>query len=109
MNVYQGVKYMARRTRISALDNDSEMFRLLKSKEASEDNSKLRKIAIKALKKVIDEQLSARQKQYLVLYYYNNMDMPAIADECGVNKSTVSRTLNRAKQNIYKYMKYYFN
>ena len=65
----------------------------------SEGNSELRKIARKALKKVIEEQLSARQKQFIVLYYYKELDMPTIAKMCGVNPSTVSRTLHRAKQN----------
>lgn len=100
---------MARRTRISSLGNDKEMFDLIRQNENSQSNSELRKIAIKALKKIIEEQLSTRQKQYIVLYYYNNVDMVQIAKQCGVNKSTVSRTINRAKQNIYKYMKYYFN
>lgn len=100
---------MARRIRISALDNDKEMLNLISKNSNSQSNTNLRKIAIRALKKVIEEQLSTRQKQYIMLYYYNDVDMVQIANQFGVNKSTVSRTINRAKQNIYKYMKYYFN
>lgn len=100
---------MARRTRVSSLENNKEMFDLLRQNESNGDNSELRKIAIRALKKVIEQQLTTRQKQYIVLYYYNDVDMVGIAKQFGVNKSTVSRTINRAKQNIYKYMKYYFN
>lgn len=99
---------MARKIRTSALENDWEMFNLIKQNENGEGNSEIKKIAIKALKKVIEEQLTTRQKQYLVLYYYNNVDMVQIAKQFGVNKSTVSRTINRARQKIYKYMKYYF-
>lgn len=100
---------MARRIRISLLDNDKQMFDLMSQNEHSENNSGLRKIAIHALKKVIEEQLTTRQKQYIMLYYYEDVDMVQIAKQFGVNKSTVSRTINFAKQNIYKYMKYYFN
>ena len=60
------------------------------------------------MKKVVEEQLSTRQKQMIVLYYYKEMDMPEIAEMLGINVSTVSRTLNRAKQNLMKYLKYYF-
>jgi len=100
---------MARRVCTSFLNNDKEMFKLFSENSDSESNSELKKLARKALKKVIEEQLSARQKQFIVLYYYKEMDMPTIAEMCGVNASTVSRTLNRARQNIYKYLKYYFN
>ena len=100
---------VARKTRISALDNDKEIFNLIKQNENLNSNSSLKKIAIRALKKVIEEQLTTRQKQFIVLYYYNNKNMVEIAKQFGVNKSTVSRTINRAKQKIYKYMKYYFN
>lgn len=100
---------MARRVGSSVLSNDKEMFKHFLSLKDENNNTEIRKIATKALKKVIEEQLSSRQKQFIVLYYYEEMDMPAIAKMCGVNPSTVSRTLNRARQNIYKYLKYYFD
>lgn len=93
----------------SLLDNDREMFRLLTETAETESNTELRKIAKRAMKKVIEEELTTRQKQFIVLYYYKQMDMPTIAKECGVNISTVSRTLNRARQNIFRYIKFYFN
>jgi len=100
---------MARRIGSSILDNEREMFKLFNDNADGEGNQAVRKIAKKALKKVVEEQLSARQKQFIVLYYYKEMNIPEIAEMCGVNVSTVCRTLNRARQNIYKYMKYYFN
>jgi RNA polymerase sigma factor (sigma-70 family) len=99
---------MAKRVITTFLNNDRDMFMLLNSRAESEGNSQLRRTAKKALKRVIEEQLSDRQKQYLVLYYFEDRDMPTIAKMFGVNVSTVSRTINRARQNIFKYMKYYF-
>ncbi len=99
---------MARRVKTNFLENDREMFALLTGKDKGEDNSQVRMLAKKALRKVVEEQLSARQKQFLMLYYYEGTDMPTIADMFGVNVSTVSRTINRARHNLFKYLKYYF-
>lgn len=99
---------MAKRTCTTFLNNDREMFKLLDNTADSEDNSAQKRLARRALKKIIDEQLTSRQKQFLVLYYYQGMDMPTIAKKHEVNVSTVSRTINRARMNIQKYMKYYF-
>lgn len=100
---------MAKRTRISILDDDKEMYALLQNTKDIKSEDRLHKISLMALRNVISTQLTARQKQYLVLYYYNNVDMPTIAKQYGVNKSTVSRTINRARHNIYRYIQYYFN
>ena len=97
---------MARRAAKELMTNDREMFKILSNISGNAD---LLRIAKKALKKVVEEQLTARQKQFIVLYYYKEMDMPTIAEMCKVNVSTVSRTLNRSRQKIYSYMKYYFN
>ena len=78
------------------------------SSENTNTNSEKLKIAKKALKKVVEEQLSTRQKQVIVLYYYKKLDMPEIARLLSVNVSTISRTLKRARQNIIKYLKFYF-
>lgn len=99
---------MARRAAKDLLTNDREMFRIL-SDSSGESNAAVLKIAKRALRKIIEEQLTARQKQFIVLYYYKEMDMPSIAQMCNVNASTVSRTLNRARQKIFAYMKYYFD
>lgn len=97
---------MARRVNTNFLNSDKEMFSLLKQKEVLNDDSS--RIIKKALKKIIEEQLSEKQKEYIVLYYFKELDMATIAEMCEVNISTVSRTINRARQNIFKYMKYYF-
>ena len=84
---------------------DSE---LLKMSRLKGEEDQLRKIAKKALQEVVAQDLTQRQKQFVVLYYYDNHTMDEIADLCGVNVSTVSRTLRRARNNIMDKIKYYF-
>ncbi len=61
---------------------------------------------IKFLREIINNDLTKTQKQYIIMYYMNNMKIHEIAHECGVNKSTVSRTITRAKNRIYERLKY---
>ena len=52
------------------------------------------------------QDVTRRQREYMVLYYGRNMSMEAIAKQCGVNKSTVSRTLKRGRQRLYRCLRY---
>lgn len=99
---------MARRIHWDFSQSNKEMFKLLNQFSETQTNEDKLKLAKKALKKVVEEQLTTRQKQVIVLYYYEQVNMPTIAKMLGVNPSTVSRTLNRARQNIMKYLQYYF-
>ena len=49
-------------------------------------------------------QLTAIQQPVLTAYYFQEMTIPQIARERGVQRSTVSRTLHRAEQNLKKYL-----
>ena len=44
----------------------------------------------------IKTQLTQRQRQMMELRYFQGLSIPQIAQELHVNKSTVSRTINRA-------------
>lgn len=96
---------MSKRFFLNEATIDKELFKLATT---SNEEDKLRKIAKKALREVVSEELTARQKQFIVLYYYENNTMAEISDICGVNVSTVSRTLRRARKNILDRIKYYF-
>ena len=50
----------------------------------------------KALRESLDE-LSVRQREFVEMYYIEQVSMRDIAVRCGVNISTVSRTIARAK------------
>ena len=52
------------------------------------------------------QDITQRQREYMMLYYGKSMSMEAIAQQCGVNKSTVSRTLKRGRQRLYRCLRY---
>ena len=49
---------------------------------------------------------AARQRQLLRMNFEQNKTVTEIAQELGVNKSTVSRTLLRAKRRLYQCLRY---
>ena len=65
-----------------------------------------RKLQLQRVKKVIQQELSDKQRETLLAYYFRSMTIPQIAREQGVNKSTVSRTLRRGEEKLRKYLKY---
>ena len=58
------------------------------------------------LRRARQQELTPRQQQVLTLYYDQGMNMPQIAQTLGVNCSTVSRTIRRAKQRLYRCLRY---
>lgn len=48
------------------------------------------------------EELTQTQKCYIIMYYADKKTMRQIASECGVNPSTVSRTISRAVMKMKK-------
>ena len=58
------------------------------------------------LRQARERELTARQRQILALYYDRGLKMSQIAQKLGVNRSTVSRTVKRAKQRLYRCLRY---
>lgn len=58
-------------------------------------------------REIINNSLTKTQKSYIMLYYNDNKTVSEIAEIYGVNKSTVSRTINRAKKNIFDVFPFY--
>lgn len=58
------------------------------------------------LKHALRQDITERQRQYMILYYGQGMSMEAIGKQLGVNKSTVSRTLKRGRQRLYRCLRY---
>lgn len=75
--------------------------------ERESGNAEKRRLMLKIMRSVIENELSARQRQTVSLYYFQNMNIPEIAAELGVNRSTVSRTISRGRRNIMEKMKYF--
>ena len=91
-----------------SFENPESFAEFIKNPQGSKSDDRLHSVAVRALREIVKEELSERQKQFIVLYYYENKTMDEIADICGVNVSTVSRTLRRARKNITDRMKYYY-
>ena len=58
------------------------------------------------LRRARQQELTPRQQQVLTLYYDQGMNMTQIAQTLGVKCSTVSRTIRRAKQRLYRCLRY---
>ena len=56
--------------------------------------------------RVIMEELTPIQRKVLIAYYIQEQTMTQIAQDRGVHKSTVCRTLHRAEAKLRRYLKY---
>lgn len=65
-----------------------------------------REIQLKRVQRVIQEELTELQRHTLIAYYFQEQTLAQIAEERGVNKSTVCRTLKRAEEKLRRYLKY---
>ena len=76
--------------------------------EESDDNGRRRQRLLHNLTKAVAEELTPRQREMLHLYYYEQLNIVQIAARLGVNKSTVSRTLCRARRRLHHILQYSF-
>ena len=80
---------MAVYTRQMAADNSQEV-------------SRLKRNLIRALK----EHVTAKQRQVLLLYYAEGLNMREIGEQLGVDKSTISRTIKRGERRLQRCLRY---
>ncbi len=71
------------------------------------DNTQLHRELRQLVLRVMQDSLTARQQQMLTLFFFQQKNTVEIAELLGVNKSTVSRTLNRGMNNLYRALRYY--
>ncbi|MCQ2434444.1 MAG: sigma-70 family RNA polymerase sigma factor [Oscillospiraceae bacterium] len=55
-----------------------------------------------------NNELSACQRKYFLLYYRDGLNMREVGTRCNVSESTVSRTLTRARRTLRHYLMYYY-
>ena len=72
---------------------------------AEDNESDLRRLK-RNLRRAREEELTERQRQILRMRYEENKTVGEIAHELGVDKSTVSHTIARAKSRLYKCLRY---
>ena len=65
-----------------------------------------REVQLKRIQRVIREELTPLQREALIAYYFQEQSITQIAQDRGVNKSTVCRTLHLAEEKLRRYLKY---
>ena len=64
------------------------------------------KTQMQRLRRVIEQELTPRQRDTILAYYFQDKSIAQIAQERGVNKSTVCRTLHRAEKRLQRCLRY---
>ena len=77
-------------------------------RENAEDNALQLERMKRNLRIAREQELTPRQRCMLELYYDQQMSVTEIAQELCVNVSTVSRTLQRARNRLRRYLQYSF-
>lgn len=65
-----------------------------------------RQVQLRRLQRVIENELTDKQRQTLIAYYFQNQTMEQIAQDRGVCRSTVCRTLHRAEARVRRCLRY---
>ena len=65
-----------------------------------------REVQLKRVQRVMEEELTPLQRETLLAYYIQQKNIPTIAAERSVAKSTVSRTLRRAEGKVRRFLRY---
>lgn len=77
--------------------------------EIPADNHEQLAVARRALRDVLEHELTPQQRATIYLRYYEGLRPCEIARRQGVHPSTVTRSLQRARLRIYKCMRFYFD
>ena len=78
-------------------------------KEDSGDSEELTGKLKRTMLKVIKNELTPRQKEIIMLYYFKDMDIVHIAGLLEITPQAVSSAMKRARLKIYRYLQYYIN
>ncbi|MBQ7001640.1 MAG: sigma-70 family RNA polymerase sigma factor [Oscillospiraceae bacterium] len=65
-----------------------------------------RELQLKRMQRVIEEELTAVQKETLLAYYLEDLTLEQIAARRGVTRPTVWRTLRRAENTLRRLLRY---
>lgn len=76
------------------------------SRFLAEDNSAQMTKLKRNLSRALRQDVTPKQRQYLLLYYGQGMKVTEISEKLGVNKSTVSRTMKRGRQRLQRCLRY---
>ena len=64
------------------------------------------KTQMQRLRRVIERELTQKQREIILAYYFQDKTIPQIAAERGIHKSSVSRCLHRAEKRVRLCLRY---
>ena len=70
-------------------------------------NNKKREMLKRILHKAIQSELTERQRECVLMYYFQNMQMKEIAENFGLSPSTVSRHISAAQKKLRRIVAFY--
>ncbi len=76
------------------------------AREMSSDNSREISRLKRNLLRALREDVTAKQRQVLLMYYGQGLNMREIGERLGVDKSTVSRTIKRGEKRLRRCLRY---
>ncbi len=65
-----------------------------------------RQVQMQRLHRVIEMELTPIQREILIAYYFQSMTMEQIANQRGICRSSVCRTLHRAENRVRRCLRY---
>ncbi len=84
-------------------DTDKGIRSILEYDSDEESGNRLKRILLK----VINNELTPRQKEIIMLYYYKGADTVKISRQLGITPQAVSAAMARARMRIYRILQYY--
>ena len=78
---------------------------LWRQEESGDNRERIRRL-LSNLPLAVQQELTPRQREILRLRFSGGMSVTAIAEKLGLNKSTVSRSLARSMERLYKSLRY---
>lgn len=63
-------------------------------------------LLMQRVQSVMENELTEKQRRVLHGYYFEEKNLPTLAAEFGVNKSSVCRTLHRAENRLRRFLRY---
>lgn len=93
---------------VSRRNNEFEGDMAVYMRSIAPDNDEVLERLRRNLRLARRQELTPRQAQVLDLYFDRNMTMEQVGRELGITKSTVSRTVTRAKNRLKRCLRYGF-
>ena len=81
---------------------DMAVYSIQMAADNSAEISRLKRNLIRCLR----EDVTPRQRQTLLMYYAQGLNMREIGEKLGVDKSTVSRTIKRGERRLQRCLRY---